>query len=397
MLGRLIAILAATGFVAQGFSASPLPLDVPASATSGMYAMTEGADGKIYLAWIESAAKLSTLKFSKLDTNKWSEPRTIASGDNWFVNWADHPTLTALKDGTLLAHYLVNNTGAAAKYGYHLRMSRSTDSGKTWKEIYHAKEADADYSGFVSLLPEGAGFSAIYLSPGPAAPAGDAGYEGGHLKGLSVAHFGPNAILTSDTVIDPDTCSCCTTSVVQTSDGPIAAYRDHQGEIRDISVVRFRGGKWSEPTTVNADGWKINACPTNGPVLAASGRRVAIAWFTAANDAPHVRLAFSEDAGVSFKATSAVDGGNPVGWPAIVMLDDGSAVVSWLENTGGGNGQVRIRRVWPSGKIGAAVSVAAGPAGRATGVPQMVKNGNSLIVAWRAERVMTISVPIPSK
>ena len=198
-------------------------------------------------------------------------------------------------------------------------------------------------------------------------------------------------------MVDPDTCSCCSTSFVDTPDGPIAAYRDHQGDIRDIAVVRFRGGKWTEPAIVNNDGWKINACPTNGPVLSANGRRVAVAWFTAASDVPRVRLAFSEDAGATFKTASAVDSGNPIGWPGVVLLNDGSAVVSWLENMKGGNGQVRIRRMWPSGKAGEAVPVAAGPAGRSIGVPQMVRDGNNLIVAWRADRVMAISVPVPAK
>ena len=38
-------------------------------------------------------------------------------------------------------------------------------------------------------------------------------------------------------------------------------------------------------TAVYNDGWKIAACPVNGPAVAANGKRVALAWFTAPNDA----------------------------------------------------------------------------------------------------------------
>ena len=34
------------------------------------------------------------------------------------------------------------------------------------------------------------------------------------------------------------------------------------------------------------DGWRVAACPVNGPTLSARGRDVAIAWFTAKDDQP---------------------------------------------------------------------------------------------------------------
>ena len=74
--------------------------------------------------------------------------------------------------------------------------------------------------------------------------------------------------------MDADVCTCCTTSVVETAAGPIAAYRDHQGGVRDISVVRYLDGRWTPPSTVHRDNWEIDGCPTNGPVLAARGSDV---------------------------------------------------------------------------------------------------------------------------
>ena len=98
----------------------------------------------------------------------------------------------------------------------------------------------------------------------------------------------------------------------------------------------------------------------NGPAVAASGRRVAVAWFTAANDAPRVKLAFSTDAGASFGAPVRVDDGNPLGRVDVVLLDDGSAVVSWVESSPEGS-SLRVRRIRADGEPGAAVIVV--PAG----------------------------------
>ena len=50
-----------------------------------------------------------------------------------------------------------------------------------------------------------------------------------------------------------------------TADGPVVVYRDRsEQEIRDISIVRLHDGKWSQPSSVFEDNWKINGCPVNG-------------------------------------------------------------------------------------------------------------------------------------
>ena len=167
------------------------------------------------------------------------------------------------------------------------------------------------------------------------------------------------------------------------------------GEIRDISVVRLEQGKWTALTTAHNDGWHINACPTNGPSLAASGSRVAMSWFTGAGNVPRVKAAFSTNAGDRFTAPVIVDLGRPVGWPATVLLDDGSAVVSWLESKGEGRGDLLVRRVAPDGRLGAPTLVAQSSSGRSTGIPQMLRVRDRLLLAWRTDRVQTALVPVP--
>lgn len=360
-----------------------------------MYSMTSGADGRAYLTWIEPVpAGGHVLRFSRLDGGAWGPAREIARGDNWFVNWADRPSLTALPDGTLMAHWLINTGRKAGAYGYGVHVALSADAGDTWRTVFDdGMENVSDYSGFLTFAPGGGGADAVYLTPVAPDDGSSSGHEHEPVKTLAAVRLGPDGRAEGQTVVDADVCSCCNTDVARTADGLVAVYRDHlPGEIRDISIVRHVGGRWSEPAPVHRDGWEIGGCPTNGPAVVAENRRVAVAWFTAAGQTPRVKVAFSGDGGASFAAPIVVDEGTPVGWPRLAWLDDGSVAVSWLEGRGQGVGDVLVRRVTAEGHRSAPVTVATAASGRSTGQPQMVRSGDRLIVAWRQERVLTASL-----
>jgi len=183
-------------------------------------------------------------------------------------------------------------------------------------------------------------------------------------------------------LIDPRVCDCCPTSAVLTSEGPIAVYRDRsEKEVRDISIVRFVKGKWIDPRPVSGDGWEIQGCPVNGPAVAADGKRVAVAWFTAPKETPRVKIAFSNDAGATFSQPIQVGEATPAGRVDVLMLQDGSALVSWLERTAKG-GEIKIRQVMPDGSRGQSLMLSESNSLRATGVPQIVRAGNEVIFAW---------------
>ena len=79
-----------------------------------------GADGSVLMSWIELAAdSVHALRFATLEGDVWSEPRLIARGCDWFVNWADFPSLVPLGGDRLAAHWLQRDPGAA--HGYALR------------------------------------------------------------------------------------------------------------------------------------------------------------------------------------------------------------------------------------------------------------------------------------
>ena len=75
--------------------------------------------------------------------------------------------------------------------------------------------------------------------------------------------------------LDARVCDCCQTAAVATQRGLLVAYRDRgPDEVRDISVVRFESGRWTEPHPLHSDGWKIAGCPVNGPAMDATSDHV---------------------------------------------------------------------------------------------------------------------------
>jgi len=373
-------------------------LPTPAGPSSAQPNLAVGPDGSVYLSWVDRLpGRGFALRFSKKEGARWSAPRTIAEGQNWFVNWADFPSLVALPGGALAAHWLVKS--GPGTYAYDVHVARSADGGKSWgKAVTPHRDGKQAEHGFVSMFvsPEGA-LGAVWLDGREMA-----GHEGGHdghgAGSMTLRHttFGRDGAPAPESLLDERVCECCQTSAALTSEGPVVVYRDRSAEeIRDISIVRLRGGEWSAPAPVHRDGWKIDGCPVNGPAVAAAGRRVAVAWFTGAGDAYRVRVAFSGDAGESFGQPAQVDDGQPMGRVGIVMLDDGSAVVSWLEKTAAG-GEVRARRIGPDGKRGPAVSVAPMATARASGFPRMVRSKGSLVMAWvGGTQVQTAEMPAP--
>jgi hypothetical protein len=225
--------------------------------------------------------------------------------------------------------------------------------------------------------------------------AGEQAQGGGEMT-LRYAAIGRDSGLKDEVQLDDRVCDCCQTSAAVTSEGPLVVYRDRSRlEVRDISVARLRDGHWDEPRALPADQWRIEGCPVNGPAVAANGRRVAVAWFSAANDAPRVRLAFSTDAGANFGVPVAVDDGNPQGRVDVVLLDDGSAVVSWVESSPDGS-SLRLRRIRPDGEAGAATIVVPEDGKLSNGFPQLARDAEGqLLLAWTAGRVRTALVPVP--
>jgi len=368
-------------------SAVPAPgepgeIPSPVAPGSAQPSLAAGDDGRVYLSWTEPGPDSThALRFSVLEDGRWSAPRTIAAGRGWFVNWADFPSLAVLPGGRLAAHWLQRS--GEGRYAYDVRITRSSDGGATWTPgvVPHADGVAAEH-GFVSLWAAGGdSVGAVWLD-GRKYVAAEDGHGDGETM-LMHATLAPGGGPGAERELDARICDCCQTGYAATSAGPLVVYRGRSpDEVRDVYVVRRVDGRWTEPKPVHADGWKIPACPVNGPQAAARGERVAVAWFTGARDTARVQVAFSDDAGATFGLPVRVDDGDPAGRVDVELLDDGHALVSWIERTGGAAAEVRVRRIAPGGKRSAPVTVASSSGERASGFPRMARSGGEVVFAW---------------
>ncbi|MCA9739220.1 MAG: exo-alpha-sialidase [Gemmatimonadetes bacterium] len=315
------------------------------------------------------------LRVARLDGEAWGEPATVVESDRFFVNWADFPGVEVLADGRLVAHWL--ERGGQGTYDYAVRVARETDGG--WSEPWtpHEDRSPTEH-GFVSTEASEDGYVMAWLD---GRNTGDHGHGTGmSLHGRSVAEDGSGV----DVELDALTCDCCQTDMAWTERGPVVVYRDRSPEeVRDIALVRRRpDGTWTEPRLVHQDGWTIAACPVNGPAVAARGSRVVVAWFTAPADEPRVLVAFSEDGGDSFGPPHRLDGGEPVGRVDVVLDAGGTALVTWVEDVGAEQAEIRAVRVAPAGPLGEEVVVAETRSARASGFPRAVAQDGGALIAW---------------
>ena len=352
----------------------------PAGPGSAQPQLTVSSRG-VLLSWIERAGDVASLKFAERTKDGWSAARTVSSGRDWFVNWADVPSVLRLNDGSLYGHWLQKS--GPDTYAYDVRLARSTDDGKTWGPSFlpHSDGTKTEH-GFASLyqLPGSGGLGLVWLD-GRAMKTRHGEHGGGDMSVRSTT-YDKAGRQQSESAVDLRVCECCPTTAAVTADGPIVAYRDRSGtEIRDIYVSRFVGGKWSEPAPVHRDKWQIAACPVNGPALSAEGKTVALAWFTATGDEGHTFMAFSSDSGQTFGKPIRLDDASALGRVDAALLSDGSAMATWIEFADG-KARFRMRRVAPSGERGQAMTVAGLTANRASGYPRMARFGDELIFAW---------------
>jgi hypothetical protein len=419
----------------------PIPITSPAATESSEPWLAVAPDGTTWLSWVERVGSAEDVfRASRLQDSVWSKPVTIAQGDSFFVNWADVPSVLPLGGGRLVAHWPWK-TGIPI-YAYDVRVSQSADDGRTWGPwvVPHSDGTPTEH-GFASMAPHPLGTLVVWLdgrdfeyrketappettasgeAVNSAEPIGDVSLrgavitrEGRVVRDKLLPYEKTLAGDSSADLFDAKVCDCCPTALVTTRTGFLVAYRDRAaGEVRDISLMRYDRdkvtrlanstevrGAWSKPYTVHPDRWRIEGCPVNGPAMDANGDRVAIAWYTEGSDTARVLLAFSKNGGVSFAKPVRVDDGRPHGRVDVVLLQDGSALVTWLEDGPEKLAYVRARHVAANGVAEESVTIAKTSSARASGFPRMVRSGKRLVFAWtditRPSRVRTAIADLP--
>lgn len=347
-------------------------------------------NGETYLSWVQIKNDTAhQLYFAQLNKNKWSPKKLIAEGNNWFVNWADFPSIAVSKNERNIAvHWLQKRS--VGTYDYDVHITQSDDLGKKWSPSFipHTDNIAAEH-GFVTMLPLANGrIFATWLDGRNTKTEGAHGYPGAMT--LRVAEFDSEGNLFEEVELDARVCDCCQTDATASSEGLVVVYRDRsEDEIRDINIVRQVNGKWTSPKPIFKDNWEINGCPVNGPAITSNGLSIAVAWYSMAGDKGKVKVAFSKDGGANFSSPIQVDEGDPLGRVDITFASPEIALVSWVEQSEEG-GEIRLAKVNTSEKIGESIIAAKTKTSRQSGFPILEKTKDNFLLAW------TVADSVPS-
>ena len=324
-----------------------------------------------------------SLVYAEYQEGSWSTARSVVSGIDMFVNWADMPSVQPMGAGRLVAHWLQRS--GEATYAYDVVVTQSLDGGESWSDpVRPHDDGTQTEHGFVSMVPDEAGTRLIWLD---GRKTTNERTDNPLDTGMTVrtALINDSSELTNEGLLDDLACDCCQTDMAIAASGPIAVYRDRTpNEIRDIAVTRLVDGEWQEPVRLFDDGWEIPGCPVNGPKVVAAGNFVAIAWFTAAGGEPAVKLAMSSNGGVTFSSITEIERGHVVGQVGLVPLSETEVGVSWMHKESGQSPEVRVQRIDIEGQTGDVHVVTRGLKSRS--VPQLGLSGGELVFVWTESR-----------
>jgi len=338
------------------------------------------SNGSLTLSWISSKEEnKASLNYSRYMEGRWIKPQVIASGSDWFINWADFPAHAINQDLIITSHL---KKSASGKYTYDVVLNLQKLSGEKIKEdfLLNTDGVKAEH-GFVSIIANNKkGFFITWLDGRNTI---EKKLDGEH-KPMTIrfAEITDKGDVIKESELDASTCDCCQTSIAITNDGPIVVYRDRgEKEVRDIYSVKNINGTWEEPNVVHDDGWIINGCPVNGPKVAVNSKDLAIAWFTVFNDNPLVNVSFSKNNGNSFGAPVKVNDHDAIGRVDVSFLNDKEVIVSYMEVDDIGT-YLRIKKVSFDGKISEPITISKIDGGRNTGVPQLEIIDSEIFIVW---------------
>lgn len=405
-MAKLFGLFFVIFFVACGTDANWTTSEVanPSLTNSGESSLFVDENGEVYLSWIDLVDDtLSMLKYAKLEDGEFRSPQLIAKGSDWFVNWADFPSLTKFpKSNKLLAHWLQkSNVGT---YDYDIRVSSSNVNKNIWSrsQILHDDGVAAEH-GFASIVPFRQKLLAVWLDGRNMVKEeimDKEGHDHGHGAGAMTLR---SALIDLDNSVsrrielDSEVCECCQTDVAVTEDGPIVVYRNKSiDNIRDIYYTRAIGEDWTIPKPIFEDNWKISGCPVNGPRVDTYKNQVAIAWYSGADQ--KIKTVFSEDNGNTFSDTLIINQSETIGRVDVSYVGDKDFVISYMDAE---DDEAKIKLCHINHDIGINRRIILGEtsASRGSGFPRLGNTEDGIYVSYTyvdstAQRVITKRVTI---
>jgi len=341
------------------------------------------------LSWQQkNASGCTTLYTATLDTRGiLGAAKPVASGCNWFVNWIDFPSVSIAKNGDWVSYWLQKSK--ADPYAYDIHATRSSNAGQSWQaSVIPHTDATPTEHGFVSMVPlSGDRMLMIWLDgrntliDNAHADHDHGDHEHGAEAPMSLrsAEIDRAGVLHHAQEIDARVCSCCSTDLATDGTGAIALFRDRSdAEIRDIASARYQGGRWQATQSVNADGWKIAGCPTNGPALAVIGKRAAAIWPTLIAGQLEVRAKYLASAAPPVVLEK---GASVLGRPDAAAFGAG-VLVSWLGQSANGISALKLRLLDARLEKLSEVNVVELTGGRNVGVPKLAVYQDQAVLVW---------------
>ncbi|MEQ9310469.1 MAG: hypothetical protein RLN90_13525 [Balneolaceae bacterium] len=355
-------------------------IENPTGVNSSLPRLYSDNTGVIFMSWVEQNEKIATLFYSKFLNNSWSDPFQVNYSNEWFVNWADFPSIVANNGSLLAAHWLKKIPGNT--YSYNIEVA-SFNNSKPSKPIIPHTDGTATEHGFVSMAPTSdSSFYMIWLDGRNM--IGSHGEHGDLSAAMTLrgAELSTNGETLSETELDASACECCNTSLAKTKSGLIAAYRNRtENEIRDIYITKNINGSWDEPKSVYDDHWEIAACPVNGPSIDAINDLVSVVWFTGANNKAAVKLSFSLDEGNTFLPPIIVDSTSALGRVDIIAKDENSSWISWMSRNDD-SAELNLKLISIEGETLEEHVITILDSSRKSGFPQITRINEGVLIAW---------------
>jgi hypothetical protein len=248
-------------------------------------------------------------------------------------------------DGGVHVVWLDGRNAAPMRHQHHKSASKSMGEQAPRQDIFHASW-DADNTNHAERRKGDAD-----RADDAERKEGDADYADRKEGDADHADRKKNQGARSERPIAANVCFCCKTAVATSGDRVYAAWRHiYPGSVRDIAVARStdNGLTFGEPARVSEDGWKIEACPDDGPAMAADGHGgIHIAWPTLVpGDTPRKGVFYaarSDDN--TFTPRLRLDSGKAdPAHPQIASDEHGTSAVVWDERADDAR-RIVLRRV----------------------------------------------------
>lgn len=358
----------------------------PADSGSQYPNLYRDSSGTVIMSWIlKIEEELHSIQYAAYSKNGWNSAQTVNISSDYFVNWADFPSVVSNEGEVLAAHWL--NKIEGGPYAYNVNVVFPGDQARRWTDPItpHSDDTETEH-GFVSMEPlTNDKVLAVWLDGRQTADREHGDYSDPQkAMTLRSAEISSDGTVSRRREIDAMVCDCCSTDLVMMDGQAAVVYRNRtEEEIRDISIsfYNLETGEWSDSKPVHSDEWEINGCPVNGPRIDYRNGKMAVIWYTEANGMPQVRLASSNDNGASFGEPAVIAEENTTGRADLSVDDDGTVYTSWMTNQND-NGYVMMRRVPDDRMMEAPIRVGITTSSRRSGFPRMALLNDGLLIAW---------------